>query len=217
MMTPDKVVFLIRDLHQRDSHQRRLVEVVIRRPIPLEISVEFLLHFGWREHAPVFLVPVECNFAEHYLHRLVNAIADKHRAQDLVTIDHLLPRTLKRLLVELLKDQLELYYVKTRARREEGMEQKSLLQRCQRIDVFQSRMLRLDQFQLLLLDPCEWEVRRRVSTCTFTLTVRDQRLQSLYELRGHALDRFATMHCLAVSEVHLQLPVDDHAADRQQM
>src|SRR5689334_25064962 len=56
-----------------------------------------------------------------------------------------------------------------------------------------------------------------MSADTFTLTMCDQRSQSLDELRGEAFDRFATVHCLAVAPVHLQLAVDDHAADRQQV
>src|SRR5689334_8630404 len=56
-----------------------------------------------------------------------------------------------------------------------------------------------------------------MSADTFALTMRDQRSQSLDELRGEVFDRFATVHCLAVAPVHLQLAVDDHAADRQQV
>src|SRR5437868_14029755 len=56
-----------------------------------------------------------------------------------------------------------------------------------------------------------------MSTCAFTLTMRNQRSQRLCKLCRHSLNRFPPMHCLAVSPTHLQLPVHHHSADRQQM
>ena len=95
------------------------------------------------------------------------------------------------------------------------MKYQPLLQRCQRIDIFQLRMLGLDQLQLRLLEPHQWEVGWCMSTCTFTLTMRYQLSQRLCKLCRHSLNRFPPMHCLAVAPVHLQLPVDYHPADRQ--
>src|SRR5215204_6875219 len=108
-------------------------------------------------------MPVKSNLAEHYLQRFVHSFTDEHRAQDLVTIDHLLPRALKRFLVELLEDQFELDQIEARTRREEAVEHETLLQRCQTINVFQFGMLHFDQFQLILLDPDEGEIGWSVS------------------------------------------------------
>ena len=46
-MTPNEVVFVVRNLHQRHAHERRLPKVKICRSIPLQILLELLVHLRW--------------------------------------------------------------------------------------------------------------------------------------------------------------------------
>jgi len=135
VMAPQKAIGIFRDAHQSQPHEGRPRQVESLLAILAQQRSHLLVLVFFRQSAPIILVEAYGHLAMHSLQQLFHALPDERRAQDIVTIHHTLPGTLKgRHIQGTPQGAGRLFHIHASLRRDQRVKQHPLLHRRERID-----------------------------------------------------------------------------------
>src|SRR5262245_812030 len=173
MEAPDELAGVVRNLQQRQPHERRSREVEASLSIRREKGTEPRLLRGRVKLPPVLLVEEYLDVLMHNLKRTWQSLMAERRAQQRVAIYDLLPRSLEGRESEVATDdEAKLYEVRLGRALQQRMKEQALLNRGKRINIRDMSVVAQRGCKRGPIETCEREFQRRRAISGRTLRGR---------------------------------------------